>query len=819
MSDCTQQDWGPGIPTGGPGASADKGLMEDVQERSRMAKEIELKSGGSDEKAAQEKRVKEEKHIQSRGSGSDAAPKSQETTKEINKQGNKDKVVTNEEKQSLKDSLQRQNSNSDPARQLDKPKSDRIAKKHEETSQEKLQNVQAPDKGANHPGACQGQDMGSGKVTADTQDKYKEKGAEQKEIAKEEKNEMSPKKDHKHKKAETPLKNIEVCQDIGRFADKSQQHTEASANLETSQDKEKNKGVSREQETDTLDFQKQDINKKMPIEPGRRRETVQEQEKKHTETSQSRKKPSNTSREEVIGRQVSLELEKQTNTIQKKSSQDQERHTEISQKKPSNTSQEQVIGRQVSLELEKQTNTDQKKTPQDQEKHTEISQKKPSNTSQEQVIGRQVSLELEKQTNTDQKKTSQDQEKHTEISQNQENNACISEKKPSNTSQEQVIGRQVSLELEKQTNTDQKKTPQDQEKQTGNTRASQKKPSNTSQEQVIGRQVSLELEKANTNQKTSLDQEKHAESSQSQEKNTGIPQDQKKPSETSQEQVIGKEISQQQLEQGNTECDVPIGPPKFKQTETAQEQQKGHEVHPHIPVEVKEPETAEGWFELCNKEWRLNERSVVIPNDASWKDIYKKKPFGRNFLKSPNPEGLSTSQPPPAEEVDPPPQKRPLETLGDFSGWQISTEEIPVDTSKVPPGVVVCYLPVYSWCVKEQMVDLLSEGLWPELLDSYQPDIYVLDWYEDSKLHKNVYELHVALLAEDKKTVLAQLDLAPENDMSGEPKGWNFISHIFKSYGPGVRFIHFLQKSKDLSVLGFHRTRIADSTLFAQLRD
>lgn len=45
------------------------------------------------------------------------------------------------------------------------------------------------------------------------------------------------------------------------------------------------------------------------------------------------------------------------------------------------------------------------------------------------------------------------------------------------------------------------------------------------------------------------------------------------------------------------------------------------------------------------------------------------------------------------------------------------------------------------------------------------------------------------------------------------------VSHIFKSYGPGVRYIHFLHKSKDLSVLGFHRTRVADSTLFVQLKE
>uniref|UniRef100_A0A8C5WGQ8 FBA domain-containing protein n=1 Tax=Leptobrachium leishanense TaxID=445787 RepID=A0A8C5WGQ8_9ANUR len=110
-----------------------------------------------------------------------------------------------------------------------------------------------------------------------------------------------------------------------------------------------------------------------------------------------------------------------------------------------------------------------------------------------------------------------------------------------------------------------------------------------------------------------------------------------------------------------------------------------------------EPETAQGWMDLCITEWALKDRKISLPEGADWRVIYKKRPFGRNLLKSPNPEGLSTYQPPPQEECDPPPQRRPLETLGDFSGWTIGTEEIPVDRSNVPPGVVVCYLPVYRY--------------------------------------------------------------------------------------------------------------------------
>lgn len=34
---------------------------------------------------------------------------------------------------------------------------------------------------------------------------------------------------------------------------------------------------------------------------------------------------------------------------------------------------------------------------------------------------------------------------------------------------------------------------------------------------------------------------------------------------------------------------------------------------------------------------------------------------------------------------------------GDFSGWSTSIEQLPLDSSGIPPGVVVCYLPTFRW--------------------------------------------------------------------------------------------------------------------------
>lgn len=225
------------------------------------------------------------------------------------------------------------------------------------------------------------------------------------------------------------------------------------------------------------------------------------------------------------------------------------------------------------------------------------------------------------------------------------------------------------------------------------------------------------------------------------------------------------------------------------------------------------------WRLKCDEAWKLSEDGIPTPGSLDWKDLYHKRPFGKNFLKSSNPEGLSTNEPPPPGPVDAPPPRLPLESYGDFSGWKVSTEHIPVDTSQIPPGVVVCYLPNYSWCIKEQLIDLISEGLWAELLDSFQPDICILDWYEDSKLHQFVYELHVKLLGDDKSTVIQEVSLTPEDSMSGDSTGWKNVSHVFKAYGPGVRYVHFLHKSKDLFVVGFHRTRLTNTSVFVKLRE
>nr|XP_028597568.1 F-box only protein 50 [Podarcis muralis] len=194
------------------------------------------------------------------------------------------------------------------------------------------------------------------------------------------------------------------------------------------------------------------------------------------------------------------------------------------------------------------------------------------------------------------------------------------------------------------------------------------------------------------------------------------------------------------------------------------------------------------------------------------------KPFERNLLRNPNPEGVNISEPAPLLTL-PRAAWNPLDPKGIFKGWQVSIEPLESDKAEVAPKSV---LPRYSWCVKQQHIDLVAEGFWEELLDSYQPNFTVMDWYENSKLANSVYELHVRLLGADRATVLGEFHhVAHEGEQDRqENKNWHHVSHVFQRYGAGLRYVHFLHKAKEVETpAGFLRTRVTDSSVSAQLRD
>ncbi|XP_008540484.2 F-box only protein 50 [Equus przewalskii] len=220
---------------------------------------------------------------------------------------------------------------------------------------------------------------------------------------------------------------------------------------------------------------------------------------------------------------------------------------------------------------------------------------------------------------------------------------------------------------------------------------------------------------------------------------------------------------------------------------------------PEVPV--PEPPTEASARQLLLEAWGPPGAGLELPPRLTWKLLFLRRPLYRNLLRSPNPEGINIYEPAPSTG----PTQQPLETLGNFRGWTIRTEMLQQDL---------------SWTVKQQCVDLLAQGLWEELLDDEQPDITVMDWFEDSRLDVCVYELHVWLLAADRRTVIAQHHVAPRTSGRGPPGRWVQVSHVFRQYGPGVRFVHFLHKTKNrIEPGGLRRTRVTDSSVSVQLKE
>ncbi|KAG8008190.1 F-box only protein 50 [Nibea albiflora] len=226
--------------------------------------------------------------------------------------------------------------------------------------------------------------------------------------------------------------------------------------------------------------------------------------------------------------------------------------------------------------------------------------------------------------------------------------------------------------------------------------------------------------------------------------------------------------------------------------------------------------SAAEWKKKCEDEWSL--QGAPMPDGLDWKSVYGAKPLGRNLLKNTSPHGLSKDTPLPEPELPEVPRGGPprFQPDGDFSGWTTSTEVLPYDTSSIPPGVVICGLPQFSWFTMEQVVDLKAEGLWDELLDEFQPEIVIQDWYEESQLDDSIYQLHVKLLGADKSTVIAEHTANPTEDRSVYSHDWKEVSHVFSGYGPGVRYVQFVHRLKNMFLNDFFSTVFTDSTVIVK---
>ncbi|XP_073794522.1 uncharacterized protein isoform X3 [Danio rerio] len=110
--------------------------------------------------------------------------------------------------------------------------------------------------------------------------------------------------------------------------------------------------------------------------------------------------------------------------------------------------------------------------------------------------------------------------------------------------------------------------------------------------------------------------------------------------------------------------------------------------------------------------------------------------------------------------------------------------------------VNTCFATSHGLCLKQQLIDLQKEGYSDMFMDQRQPHIKISDWYAPRSDHRSEYQICVELLDQKMNPVCA---FQPEKVFF--PKGgvypWRQMSHVFKEYGPGVRFIRFTHGGKN----------------------
>ncbi|XP_055043303.2 F-box only protein 6 isoform X1 [Misgurnus anguillicaudatus] len=197
--------------------------------------------------------------------------------------------------------------------------------------------------------------------------------------------------------------------------------------------------------------------------------------------------------------------------------------------------------------------------------------------------------------------------------------------------------------------------------------------------------------------------------------------------------------------------------------------------------------------------WRARcRREGIEPCDASrppanWQRFYFLRKKQRNLLKNPKAE----------EELN---GWEIVHNGGD--GWAAHGNRNPLFENTVTK----CFVTSYMLCLKQQIIDLKKEGYSPAIMDQWQPNIKISDWYTPRCDCGCYYKIFVRLLGQNKeelRTFHEKVVFPQWND-----EQWCHMTHVFKNYGPGVRFIQFIHGGKDTQFWkGWYGIRLTNSSV------
>ncbi|XP_037540377.1 F-box only protein 6-like [Nematolebias whitei] len=197
------------------------------------------------------------------------------------------------------------------------------------------------------------------------------------------------------------------------------------------------------------------------------------------------------------------------------------------------------------------------------------------------------------------------------------------------------------------------------------------------------------------------------------------------------------------------------------------------------------------WRERCRREgYHVHNASKV---SSDWRLFYFLCKKRRNLLKNPRGED----------------ELRGWKLLQNGGNrWIIERPIMPHPNEAVQKNFVTSF----SMCIKSQTIDLEKEGYSPSFMDEFQPPIRISDWY--APRCRCEYRISVQLLNRNKAVVqdfTPDTIYLPEFTMqTGEQ--WHQMIHVFKDYGPGVRYIKFSHGGKDnVFWAGWYGVRVTDS--------
>ncbi|KAM4818634.1 LOW QUALITY PROTEIN: F-box only protein 17-like [Thomomys bottae] len=156
-----------------------------------------------------------------------------------------------------------------------------------------------------------------------------------------------------------------------------------------------------------------------------------------------------------------------------------------------------------------------------------------------------------------------------------------------------------------------------------------------------------------------------------------------------------------------------------------------------------------------------------------------------------------------------------------FRGWEVEHDgngwAVEKNLTLVPGAPFQTCVTSFEWCFKKQIVDLVMEGVWQELLDSAQMEICVADWWGAQENCGCIYRLRVRFLDMYKNEVF-KFSASP-NPVLVTERSYRQVSHVFTNFSRGIRYVSFEQYGRDThSWVGHYGTLITHSSVRVRIR-